>query len=305
MTTSPYAKALYQVSGGASTFGGSIVAGGSTIQLLGENTNQWNSVLWEIYDYPPGFPAPTGWNTVNNVYQTTSVVPPLITLSAAATRWGKYMFRLTVNNALINGVFHGVNDPQPLIYEASAVHVLSPNLSLRDIAYHETNQFDPNRQWLGELKSTLRQLDTVITGAGTLGAISGVSTINGNILNTSNVKAPYQEIHLNTTTPNATLATIWSYATASGLDYVLNGVIWLRNTTNGYAKYTIDSLYTNIGGTLTKTTTTPNDVVTGPESSVSTNVVLTTSGTNIIIQGAGFSASNTWGGFIQLHTISP
>lgn len=166
MTTAPYAKTMMQIDGGGSVFGGQVVAGSNVVQLLGESTVQWTSQLWEIYEYPLGYPLPAGWVSNNGIFQNSSVLPPTFTLSPALTRWGKYLFRLTVNGGLLNGVYSGPSSPQPLVYEASALHVKSPYLQLSDVGFRETNQFDSIRQWMGELKATLRQIDSFAGGGG-------------------------------------------------------------------------------------------------------------------------------------------
>lgn len=161
----PYAKVLMSVNGAATVFGGQVIIGGSTVQLSGESTSHWETQLWEIYDYPEGFALPTGWNNVNGVYQSNSVTPAIINIPANTVKWGKYLFRLTVNGGLLNGVFQGTTSAQPLVYTNSAVHVLSVN-GLYDVAWQESSQFDTMRQWVGDLKRTLRILDPFISAVG-------------------------------------------------------------------------------------------------------------------------------------------
>lgn len=179
MTTSPYAKVLMAVDGGSAIAGAQTLAGGNLIQLSGENTSGWTQQLWEIYEYPTGFTVPAGWTSVNGVYQYSGVTPPSFTISAAATRWGKYMFRLTVNGGLLNGVYSGEGATQPLVDSQTCVSVRSPNLGLYDIAFGESNQFDTVRQWIGDVKRTLRLLDTIAGGGSPSGNDGEVQTKSG------------------------------------------------------------------------------------------------------------------------------
>jgi hypothetical protein len=166
MPANPYAKLRMVVDGGAPVTGGQTIAGGNVIQLSGESSVGWVNQLWEIYEYPTGFSLPAGWTNVNGVYQSTAVTPPSFTIPAAGTLWGKYFFRLTVNNGLLNGQYAGPYATQPLVDDFSAVKVLSPN-NLHDIGFGESNQFDTIRSWIGDFKQTLRAIDTVLTLAGT------------------------------------------------------------------------------------------------------------------------------------------
>ena len=160
MTTSPYAQVKQVINAGAPVFGGQTISGGNAVQLSGVSTVGWENQLWEIYEYPTGFSVPSGWTNVNGIYQSNSVTPTVINIPAASTLWGKYLWRLTVNGGLLNGIYMGPLSTQPLVDEASGVQVLSPNALLYDIAYRESNQFDSVRQWIGQWKLSLRALDT-------------------------------------------------------------------------------------------------------------------------------------------------
>lgn len=180
MPTSPYAKILMSVDGGAAVSGGQTITGSNSVQLSGENTSFWTSQLWEIYEYPDGFACPTGWTNINGIYQSNEVVPDPISIPNPATLWGKFLFRLTVNGGLLNGEYHGPSDTQPLVDEASAVETVSPNIGLTDVGYGESNQFDSFRQWVGELKKTLRAIDIAGLGGGGGGeANTGTNTGTG------------------------------------------------------------------------------------------------------------------------------
>lgn len=161
MPTPPYAKALVSVNGGGVQSGGVVVAGGATIAFSGENTAQWSNQKWELYWYPTDFSAPAGWSTdANGVIFSTAVTPPSFTLPAlaAATGWGKYMLRLTVNAGLLGLL--------PIIDESLALRMLSPK-GQTGLGFNETSQFGGARkQVAGELETTLRAIEANLGGGG-------------------------------------------------------------------------------------------------------------------------------------------
>lgn len=176
MTTTPYAKALMQIDGGPLVSGAQLVVGNNVIQLQGESNVNWQNQLWQIYEYPLGFPLPAGWTNNNGVYESSLVIPPPFTVDLAATRWGKYLLRLVVNQGLLAGIYAGPGSRQPLVDISTVLETRSPNLGLHDIAYQETNQFDAVRQWVGELKKTLRFIDAAVFGGFTAPIGSGLMT---------------------------------------------------------------------------------------------------------------------------------
>lgn len=168
----PYALVKMTIDGGGPVSGGQIVSGGNVIQLFGESTAHWETSLWEIYEYPDGFALPSGWQDIEGIYRYEGVVPPAFTIDAVAN-WGKYFFRLTVNEGKADGVFHGPSDPeQPLVDNRSGLSVLSTN-GFHDVGYGEATQFDVFRQSIGELKITLRAIDAM--GGGSGGGLPGGS----------------------------------------------------------------------------------------------------------------------------------
>lgn len=168
MPTTPYAKILVSVNGGGNTSGGLTVPSAATIVLSPESTVGWGpSPKWEIYGFPSGYTAPAGWSTDGTgVIFYTGVTPPGFTLPAAATRWGKWMLRLTVNGNIID--------------EATALSMLSPLKSLRDIGIREGAQFGGALgQWIAELQADLRIIEAIaagstsVTGTGLWHSVSG------------------------------------------------------------------------------------------------------------------------------------
>lgn len=162
MTTSPFAQAQMSIDGNSPVMGGVTLDGlGHTLQLSGVSTTAWENDLWAIWEYPVGFSLPSGWTNVNGIYVSSDVQPSIINIPPAATLWGKYFFRLIVNQGLLDGVYMGPGSPQPLVDIASAVRVYSP-LGQIDVGFGETNQFDTARQWNGEYKANLRILEQAV-----------------------------------------------------------------------------------------------------------------------------------------------
>lgn len=176
MTTSPYAKVKLIIDGGSAVYGGQVIAGGNTVRLRGENTAFWTEQTWEIYEFPTGFSPGAGWTNINGIWTNTDVDPPDLSIPAPATMWGKYLFRLIVNQGLLNGEFHGPDNVQPLVDVSAAVHVKGQS-GLYDVGFGETNQFDPIRLWVGELKETLRILDNAVFAAGGSGETNTMANI--------------------------------------------------------------------------------------------------------------------------------
>jgi hypothetical protein len=164
MPTVPYAKALVSVNAAATTSGGVVVPGAATIAFTGENTAQWSAQRWEIYSYPSDFTAPAGWSTdASGVIFSTAVAPSSFALPAlaAATGWGKYMVRLTVNGGLTGGKADAT-----LIDESTALRMTSTR-GLRGLGFNETTQFGGAReQYAAELNAALRAIEAFTAGGG-------------------------------------------------------------------------------------------------------------------------------------------
>lgn len=162
MPTTPYAKALVSVNGGATTSGGVTVPSAATIQFSPESTVGWGSPLWQIYSYPAGWTAPAGWSTdASGVIFSTANTPPAFTLPASSTpQWGKFAARLTVTIAgqtstLANG----------LVDENTILSMLSPK-GQHDFCFNETQQFGGAReQWVSEFRATLRAIEANLGGS--------------------------------------------------------------------------------------------------------------------------------------------
>src|SRR3990167_9484377 len=170
MPTTPYAKALVSVNAGGNQSGGLTVAGASTIQLSGESVAAWESARWEIYGYPLNWPTPSGWTLdgTTGIIYSTSFTPSIITLEAAATRWGKWLVRLIINGGTKNGVgaqyYRGLIQPSDVVdTDVTGWQVLSPTLGLYDPALYEDGQFSTIRKWIDTLQRNFHIIDS---GAG-------------------------------------------------------------------------------------------------------------------------------------------
>jgi hypothetical protein len=162
MPTPPYAKALISLNGGPASGGGVVAAGSDVVQLSGESTVGWYQQRWEIYAYPDGFTAPVGWSTdASGVIFSTAVTPPSFTLPAVATRWGKWLVRLTVNGGMVNG-----KSSADLVDTTAAISTLSPK-GQREIAALETTQFGGAFEgWVGEYNANLKTIESQLGGGG-------------------------------------------------------------------------------------------------------------------------------------------
>lgn len=154
MPSPPYAKLLVSLNGGAAQSGGITAPASATCQLSAESTAGWTSQRWEIWAFPSGFALPAGWSldAESGVYYSLALSPSAFTLPSAAD-WGKFLFRLKVNN--LDPGNSGVPASQ-LQDETTGVSVLATS-GLEDVAFGETTQFG-SRSWAGVLQRDFRIL---------------------------------------------------------------------------------------------------------------------------------------------------
>lgn len=162
----PYAKVLVSVNGGGNTSGGIDIPSAATIALSAESTVGWTQARWEIIDYPEGFTAPAGWSTAaDGTIYSTSFTPSSFTLAAASTRWGKWHFRLRVNEQVADDQ----NIIENLVDSTTIIHMLSPN-GQRDTAAGETTQFCTSttmvKGWVRDYQRNLRIIEPLLGGGG-------------------------------------------------------------------------------------------------------------------------------------------
>lgn len=168
MPTPPNAQVLASINGGAPSSGGLFATFSQTVALTASNTTGWNSAIWEIYSYPPGFSAPAGWSTTGSgiIYfqpANPTTAPPSFTLPASGTNnWGKWAIRLRINfNPLQRNADGTPNTAFSVTStdESTMICVPSPNHGMHGVAFCETTQFDALNAAVGEIMQSLRKLD--------------------------------------------------------------------------------------------------------------------------------------------------
>lgn len=150
MPSTPYAKLLASIDGGANQSGGLTVSSSAVVQLKAESKADWGSpaTVWSIYSYPDGFALPTDWTEADDgsYTWTGSSDPPVFTPDVT----GKYMLRLLVKG----------NSLPDCLDESTALCVETTR-GLRSIGYNESSQFGGTReQWVVDLRSDLKILDS-------------------------------------------------------------------------------------------------------------------------------------------------
>lgn len=174
-TTAPYAKTLTAINGGAPTAGfRTPVAGASTVQLSGESISGWQQAHWTLFGYPREYATPAGWTLGSGEIYYDGITPPLITLPAAATTWGRWLVRLIVNG----GVKNGQAGHPDVTDETAGWEVLSPNLGLREIAAGEGTQVDAQRAWTDAAQRNAHSLED---GGGNGQGYKAVKTANATV----------------------------------------------------------------------------------------------------------------------------
>jgi hypothetical protein len=160
MPQPPYATLRVARNGGAPATGAITGAYNDSIQLSMDPAGQSGvyAQRWEIYEYPAGFTVPAGWteDPSTHVYYSTAITPPAFTLPAA-TYWGKYFFRLTINNG--DPGVSGLPKAQ-FVDESTALKIPSAT-GIQDVGYLEQRQFDSQRSWVSALKGMLRAMDAL------------------------------------------------------------------------------------------------------------------------------------------------
>lgn len=162
--------------GGAPATGAITAALSDTILLKLASPSGVRSVKYRIYEFPDGFPLPSGW-TQEAANRYAVVVAnggnaPLITLPASNEDLkGKYFFDAVANDQKYNGAISAAlrSKAQLEIPFASGIE---------DVGFGETNEFDLLRQGVRAIKKAIRFFNTaIITGGGVTdhGALSGLS----------------------------------------------------------------------------------------------------------------------------------
>jgi hypothetical protein len=173
MPTTPYARLLTSVEGGAATAGAHTVVASDEIQFSYESTVGWPGTPLtriEFYSYPEGWAGPGApWTEedVSIVGPTGSTItytayvyrgntpPPQFNMPAA---WGKYLAQMIVNDGVKGGA-----QSEDVRDTACGLEILS-SAGLHDIAWREGSQFatEPWRNWQGDLADNLRTINTAL-----------------------------------------------------------------------------------------------------------------------------------------------
>lgn len=259
MPTTPYAKLLVSVNGGANTDGGMDVPSTATIQFVAESTVGWLRCRWEIFDYPEGWLTPAGWTLApSGTIFSNAFVPALITLPANADLWGVWMPRLLVNEQLDDNV----NELAGLIdKDTTALSMLSPS-GLRDSGAREKQHFTTPttriKNWLRSYQRNLRALEN-----------------------------PF----VSQTSDDVTPVRIRRYPVPTGGVKVLRAVVKVRDATGAiYGEYEVKAGWSRLAGTLAELY--PPVITTVIESDAGLDVTLTLNGdTDVDLNGVGLTVT--------------
>lgn len=120
-----------------------------SVQLIGQDTTGWASVLWEIRNYPETFGAPNGWtlNATTGAYESTDIRPVAFLL--VESDFGKWDIDLTVNGALVD--------------RSLRISVRSQVLSLDDAGFPEATDRSGFRGIARDINRNWRKIDAAFS----------------------------------------------------------------------------------------------------------------------------------------------
>lgn len=278
--STPYAKLLVAVNGGAPTSGGIDVPSAATVQFSAESTVGWRQQRWEIYDYPEGWATPAGWSlAADGTVYSTDLAPAAITLPANTDLWGGWAPRLKINEAVDDDATTIAN----LVDETTALMMLSPR-GLRDVFAGESTQFTTtvtrHKRWLRAYQRMLRSLEVLLGAAGSRADVYAGS------------RDP-----VGVTTTDATETTLDSFSVPSGVAVT---VTWMVTAIAGAgfgvgsAGYSVSATFHNDGVLLNQRGTTTLTVL--GESDAAWTVGIDVSGTTVRLRVTGKAATTIrWG----------
>jgi hypothetical protein len=294
MPSTPYAKLLASLNGGAAQDGGITAANGDTVQFTAESTAQWELTTpprWEIYAYPPGWTGPaSGWTTESvaspfggtmDVYVYLGLGPPPSFTLPALPMWGDFLCKLTVAGGLLNGL-----PASQLIDNLTALRIVGPG-GLTDIAVGAENQFSSGGAWVESWQNVLRILDAAIVAGSTPYTLTpepvGTTGSDGVVLQFSKGDHVHE---LSFTTTNAVLATADAAITVNGQTVTSGGFI---------APYFSDNTFAPADAGVVRVGTRTNAVVFRNELNDGNIVAVSMddSGVDDLIFGSSAAASNT------------
>lgn len=160
------------IDGGANQTSGVDATSSAAIAFVPASIVGWLRVRWEIVDYPEGWSAPAGWSTdTDGTIYTTDIMPTGFTLPDNGELFGKWMFRLLVNEQIDRDdvVLEG------LYYDDAAICLPSPS-GLRDIGAREKNQFTSTTTRIKSWARDIQRNNRVIESAGAVSINTGDTT---------------------------------------------------------------------------------------------------------------------------------
>ena len=168
MSTTPYARLLVSLNGGAAAAGGIEAAASDDVDYVYESTIGWPSSpapYLEIYEAPVGWsPVPsTGWiATAGGGWKYYGTTPPPTIAAPDAAHFGKVAAQLVVGGGLKDGAL------STDMTSGATVLVRSASVGLESVAHRETTEFDEVRAWIGAVQRDLRLLETALAAVGAL-----------------------------------------------------------------------------------------------------------------------------------------
>lgn len=168
MPSTPYARLLVSLNGGAAAAGGIEAAASDDLDFVYESTIGWPSSpapYLEIYEAPLGWaPVPsTGWvATDGGGWKYYGTTPPPTIAAPDAAHFGKVACQLVVGGGLRDGVLSSD------MTSGVTVLVRSASVGLESVAARETTEFDAIRSWVGSIQRDLRLLETSLAAVGAL-----------------------------------------------------------------------------------------------------------------------------------------
>lgn len=178
MATQAQIQLLLSLAGGAATHGYQQASFGQSCQPSLQSSN-YQSVRYELYEYPIGFAVPAGWtqDPTTNIYyfapNNPTILPTAFNLPASGgNTWGWFMFRVRANgNPLVRNADLSPNTSySPLLTdEATAIVIPSPTTGALGVAYNLFNQYTPDPLRLGgvgPMMQSLRAHDAAIASSG-------------------------------------------------------------------------------------------------------------------------------------------
>ena len=168
MASTPYARLLVSLNGGAAAAGGIEAAASDDVDFVYESTIGWPSTpapYLEIYEAPLDWtPVPsTGWvATDGGGWKYYGTTPPPTIAAPDAAHFGKVAAQLVVGGGLRDGVLSSD------MTSGVTVLVRSASVGLESVAFRETTEYDAIRGWIGAVQRDIRLLETSLAAVGAL-----------------------------------------------------------------------------------------------------------------------------------------